>query len=198
MNKKNNTRYKNTEKTIENNFLALLEVKDIRHITIKELCKISKINRSTFYAHYQDIYDLLDQIEEKLSKKLIRKFEENYHVNSDRKPKNYIKIFLEFVGENKIFYKNFVNSQQNFPIKKGFDELLNKFAIPYFHGLGINSEDEIIYRFVFMQAGFTMVLKRWLNDNCKDSPEKITDIILSCVFNEEHRDRFFVSEFKTN
>ena len=181
MNKKNNIRYQNTEIIIENAFLKLLELKNLRHITVRELCANIDINRSTFYAHYQDIYDLLNKIEYRLSRELRESFNEDYYINGETSIINYIKIFLTFASKNKVFYKNFVNSRESFPIKEGFDELLNKFAIPYYKNKGISSEEAIIYHFIFMQAGFTMVLKRWLNDNCKDPIDKIADIILNCI-----------------
>ena len=40
--------------------------KPISRITIKELCEDADINRATFYAHYNDQYDLLKKIEEDL------------------------------------------------------------------------------------------------------------------------------------
>ena len=181
MNTNNNIRYRNTEAAIEKAFLELLEVKGIRQITVQELCNIVKINRSTFYAHYQDIYDLLNKTEDKLNSELNKKFQHLYHNNPNKDFIYYIKIFLEFAAKNKAFYKNFVNSQESFPIKKGFDELMNNLVIPYYKSQGIHSKDEIMYRFVFMQAGFTTVLKHWLNSNCKDSYEKVANIILSCI-----------------
>ena len=42
--------------------LALLEKKEFTYITIRELCAAAGVNRSTFYLHYQDIYDLSEQI----------------------------------------------------------------------------------------------------------------------------------------
>ena len=57
-------RIKYTKKVIKENFLNLLEEKDISNITVKELCMISDINRGTFYRYYIDIYDLLKSIEQ--------------------------------------------------------------------------------------------------------------------------------------
>lgn len=53
-----------TESLIRQAFTALLVEKPIQHITVKELCQRAGINRSTFYAHYVDIYDLLAKLEE--------------------------------------------------------------------------------------------------------------------------------------
>lgn len=38
-------------------FAKLISNKDIKDITIKELCEEADINKSTFYLHYRDIYD---------------------------------------------------------------------------------------------------------------------------------------------
>ncbi|MBO5473038.1 MAG: TetR family transcriptional regulator [Lachnospiraceae bacterium] len=32
-------------------------------ITVKKLCEKAEVNRSTFYAHFTDIYDMLDKME---------------------------------------------------------------------------------------------------------------------------------------
>ena len=43
--------------------MSLLTQKPLRSITVKELCEQAGLNRGTFYAHYADVYDLLEQIE---------------------------------------------------------------------------------------------------------------------------------------
>ena len=57
MNTKNNQRAKNTQNTIEQIFLTLLTQKELPKITVREISKQAGINPSTFYAHYQDVYD---------------------------------------------------------------------------------------------------------------------------------------------
>ena len=52
-----------TKTQIINSFLQLLLEKNFQNITINDITEKSKINRSTFYRHYLDKYDLLDKIE---------------------------------------------------------------------------------------------------------------------------------------
>ena len=54
------TRY--TRQTIKDSFLTLLEEKPFSKITVTEICRISEINRGTFYLHYYDIDDVLDDL----------------------------------------------------------------------------------------------------------------------------------------
>lgn len=57
-------RVKYTKKMVRHSFLQLLEEKPIGKITVKEICENADINRATFYAHYDDVYHLLEKIEE--------------------------------------------------------------------------------------------------------------------------------------
>ncbi|MEG2570144.1 MAG: TetR/AcrR family transcriptional regulator [Clostridia bacterium] len=55
-----------TRMLIRRAFTELLRQKPIQSISIKELCELAGINRGTFYSHYDDIYDLLKQIEDEM------------------------------------------------------------------------------------------------------------------------------------
>ena len=56
---KNESKYFNTAIKMDEALLSLLEKKDFEYITIKEICDIAGVNRSTFYLHYENTYDLL-------------------------------------------------------------------------------------------------------------------------------------------
>ena len=49
----------------------MLRDKPISRITVKELCEMSEMNRATFYHHYHDTYDLLEQIEKELAEEIL-------------------------------------------------------------------------------------------------------------------------------
>ncbi|WP_318766215.1 TetR/AcrR family transcriptional regulator [Lactiplantibacillus carotarum] len=51
-----------TERDIQRAFLALLTAKGFRQLTVADICTTAMISRSTFYAHYLDKYDLLEQM----------------------------------------------------------------------------------------------------------------------------------------
>ena len=59
-------RIEKTEKGIRNAFIELRSRKPLEKITIKELCEHAYINKSTFYSHYKDIYDLSERMEEEV------------------------------------------------------------------------------------------------------------------------------------
>ncbi|MGL4337439.1 MAG: TetR/AcrR family transcriptional regulator, partial [Turicibacter sp.] len=56
-------RIRRTKKILKQSLLELMKIKKVKDITIKDITDQADLNRGTFYLHYQDIYDLLDSIE---------------------------------------------------------------------------------------------------------------------------------------
>ena len=59
-------RIEKTERAIKHAFMELRAQKPLEKIKVKELCDLACINKSTFYAHYQDIYALANAMEDEL------------------------------------------------------------------------------------------------------------------------------------
>ena len=76
MNISNNLRYKSTEEKIEDAFLRLLKRKRYNCIYVQDLCKEAGINRSSFYAHYLDINDLMMKYEDKVAQNVVSLFKD--------------------------------------------------------------------------------------------------------------------------
>ena len=55
-----------TDRAIEQAFMTLREKTPLEKIKIKDLCTLACINKSTFYAHYEDIYALSSGMENKV------------------------------------------------------------------------------------------------------------------------------------
>lgn len=65
----NTARYRNYQKTEEAIIHALTvlykEKRSIHKITVKELCEVANISRSTFYLHYQDLISIFETVGDK-------------------------------------------------------------------------------------------------------------------------------------
>ena len=71
---KNESKYFYTARLMNQALLALLEKQDIDFISITEITKKAGVNRSTFYLHYDNVYELLEETLENLNKEFINSF----------------------------------------------------------------------------------------------------------------------------
>ncbi|MBO5060602.1 MAG: TetR/AcrR family transcriptional regulator C-terminal domain-containing protein [Clostridia bacterium] len=168
MNVKNNKRRRESIEKIEKAFIGLLQEKEIHEITVSDICKIADLNRSTFYANYIDIYDLADKIKEHLESEFQDLFKGKSQNGSGF---NDAITLFRHVSENQLFYKTY--------FKLGYDskhEVLIydiKQAEKYFNNKHIK------YHIEFFRTGFNAIIKMWLADGCRESPEEMAEIITS-------------------
>jgi len=178
MNIKNNLRYKASSEKIETAFLTLILNHKYEDITISQVCKQAEINRSTFYAHYDDINDLVIKIENKFAQGTASIF--NY---GERQTHEAMIEMFTFVKANKHFYKAFLNipyitlAERNTKIEvlKNIGQKLN---IDKSHTIGI------FYRASFFGAGIKEMCRLWLERDCQETPEQMAKLLL-----EEYTDR---------
>lgn len=74
MNIKGNQRYKATELAIRQVVIDMLENRVPAELNVREICQRAGINRSTFYLHFQDVYDMLDKFEADMSSEMVAEF----------------------------------------------------------------------------------------------------------------------------
>ena len=76
--KKIDARVRYTRRVLKDSFLLLLKEKPVNKITVKRVCELAEVNRATFYSHYNDCFDLLENIE----KELLQAFKESLKMNN--------------------------------------------------------------------------------------------------------------------
>ena len=179
MNKKNNRQYQGSAVRMEVALLELMNQFPFEKITVKTICDRAGVNRSTFYAHYTDIYDMIEQMENNLRKELM----EGYPVPGKVKPLSVESFlpFLVFIRNHRDFYRIALKTRREFPIKQGFEPLWNQIIKPLCLKAGIMSEKEMMFYWIGFQAGFTMILKYWVENDCKESAEQLAEIIHNVI-----------------
>ena len=57
-------RARRTATQIKETMFSFLQKKPIHEITVSEICMTCQINRATFYDHYRDVFDLVQDMEQ--------------------------------------------------------------------------------------------------------------------------------------
>lgn len=169
---------------IESSFIQLMEEYRFREITIKMICEESNINRSTFYAYFEDKYALLDGLIDyhiKNIEKLMDENLQNLNEEDDKRPivEKYLKETFQYIFDNKQFFKILltIHPAQNFTQKllsswrKNYLDVLN-------NTISLNYPDYFVSYTIGGQFG---ILYFWLQNDCPESPEIISKIIYNNI-----------------
>lgn len=168
MNIPNNRRRKASRNKIEAAFMELLQHNELNKISVTELCRSAGVNRTTFYANYLDIYDLADAVQKRLEEQVAGLYQEEREQNCDSY--DYLKL-LRHVKENQLFYKSY--------FKLGLD---GRFQLTEYNTqmAAVYYDDQYIeYHIEFFRNGFNAVIKKWLQNGCRETPEEILSVIVS-------------------
>lgn len=124
-----------TKKAIINAFIALRSKKSLEKITIKELCELAMINKSTFYSHYSDIYELSDSLETEVVQSVIQSLDQADQIFEN--PGLFTRqLFLGYLSQDTLIQTLFSDnrsSQLVSKIERGIKELVFKKYPQYRH-----------------------------------------------------------------
>lgn len=165
MNVKNNKRRRESQEKLEKAFVELLQNREIKDITVSDLIKITRLNRSTFYANYLDIFDLADKTRQRLENDFSNLFAD-YDYFSERS--GALKMF-QHIKENQIFYQTY--------FKLCYDD---KHLISIYDPKRAEVEhmdSNIRYHIEFFRNGLNAIIKLWLAGGCKESPEEMAEVL---------------------
>lgn len=114
-----------TRKLIKNTFIEMLsEKREIGKITVSELVARAEISRATFYAHFDDIYGVVEEFENEL----IDNFFTNAKLLTTNDYERFFEEFFAFIRENEENYKMMCRSNDFlFSAKKLSTLAVNKF-----------------------------------------------------------------------
>lgn len=180
MNKKENIGYQKTHQRIKDCLLTLLDEYEMKEITISRLCMEVKINRSTFYAHFMDIYDVLEQIEKELEQELFDVYDQQYERGSDLISSKYVIIMMDHIQKNQKFYRALFSDSSINALDENMKMLYESIFKELFERIGLTERQGMFY-FIYFKAGFLAILRQWLKDDCPETPEELARILTNSM-----------------
>lgn len=188
---KSESKYFSTAVKMDQAFLYLLEKKDFSYITVKEICSVAKVNRSTFYLHYETINDLLNESVEYMNQQFLEymnlnteNFMSKIHTCSKEElflvtPK-YLRPYLSYIKEYKWLFKTATKNANVFGLHYAYNRMFKHVFMPILKRYGIPRQDQE-YMMSFYIHGLMAIISKWLEKDCEDSIESIIAIMQKCV-----------------
>lgn len=179
MNTRNNRRAK---KSVENIIRAVFgimytEKRPLSRITVREVCERAGINRSTFYTHFRDVYDVGKSVEKRMSEMAGETFMNRLQEGNSLRMgfeglfgfiREYKEFYLLYLGE---FYRVRAIEMMIEPHQERLRQVDPK-------ELGCVVEGELEYRQDFFSAGLAAMLYRWLKNDCRETPGQLFEILM--------------------
>ncbi|TRZ39487.1 TetR/AcrR family transcriptional regulator [Niallia circulans] len=177
-----------TKESILTALIELMEEKGFETITVKDITTRANINRGTFYAHYQDKFDLMAKCEEKVMLEISSIAKQNFPTviaslemaSSDVPPFPLTVSLFEYLNENSDIMTALLGPKGDL----SFQTRLKEFMRDTLYGNNpiplIKEENFLVpsqYLFSYMGTALIGVIQQWLNSGRKESPQEMARIL---------------------
>ena len=176
MRQKQDRRVEMTKRLLKKSLIELLKAENIQKISIRTLCLNADINRSTFYKHYNSQYALLRDIEDDLFSE-IEDILSSHSSNTDSDKDAQLAKVLNYIKDN----LDLCQILMLYNIDPEFqDKLMN---IPMIVKRSNPNSDYSLsccnysHTQLFILDGAYNMIKRWIINNCPESPIEIACLI---------------------
>ncbi|SEK58652.1 TetR/AcrR family transcriptional regulator [Paenibacillus sp. OK003] len=177
-----------TKESIRHALVELINEKGFKAITVKDITTRANINRGTFYAHYQDKFDLMTKCEEEIMFDMSKLTKQSYPsviaaLETDPQtliPFSFTVTLFEYLEINSGFMKAVLGPKGDLT----FQTRLKDFMWETLYGNNPNAfvkEENLLvpgqYLASYMGAAIIGIIQRWLEDGTKESPQEMARIL---------------------
>ena len=188
---KNESKYFNTAIKMDEALLELLEKKDFDYITVKEICDVAKVNRSTFYLHYENTYELLRETTQYIldkhfayydveKKKVISQLNNSSKAELIFVTREYLVPYLTFIKDNRRIFKLAIKQFQVMNMNEVYVKMFKYIFEPILLQFGVPLKERS-YVIKFYLTGVFAIVMEWLSNDCNEDLDFIIKVITDCV-----------------
>lgn len=183
-----------TKELIRDALVELIDEKGFEAITVKDITTRAKINRGTFYAHYQDKFDLITKCEEEIMLEMSRIAKQNFpgviaalETNSPTEtPFSVADSIFEYLNENSGFMKAVLGPKGNLSFQTRLKDFMWKTLIGNDPSPLIKEENLLVpgqYLASYVASAHIGVIQKWLDTGRKESPQEMARILSTITVN---------------
>ena len=181
-NNKKDRRIEKTEYVLVNSLAALMHSKNIKDISVKELCEYANVNRGTFYLHYNDIYDMLDTIENTLIIHLENIFLKYDNINAENFPYPVFHDIFQLIDSSSDLILALIGPNGDISFIMKIRELFHHKCLE--NWLSSHTPKIIAnydYFSNFLVYGCVGLIENWIVTGKKETPEEISALVTKLV-----------------
>ncbi|KNY25831.1 TetR/AcrR family transcriptional regulator [Pseudobacteroides cellulosolvens] len=175
-------RVKITKMLLKKSLVELMRENPISKISVKMLCEAADINRSTFYAHYTDQYDLLKQLEQEVISELKKHLSNDAFSKHTEQTAQAMSQILDYIAKNADLFKTLLSENGNSNFHREIMSLAQQKTISDIHNNPSIDESTSKYLQCFAVTGALSIVQKWLQDGITEPTEKMSELISKIIF----------------
>ena len=175
MEKKMDRRVRKTRALLQEKLIQLMNEKDIKDISVKELSDLADINRGTFYLHYNDVFDMLNQLEEALFQEFNAILDHSFEQRTAVSPNTVLLNIFTYIYKNQKLVKvmigphgdlAFINRLKTL-VRERLKDILTEQTKDY-------PQPDFIYAYIV--SGYVGVIETWMAAETPCEPQEVADL----------------------
>jgi len=176
-----------SQRFIRQAFMDLLKEKQPDKITVTDIVNRADINRSTFYAHYTDVRNLMEELQREFVEQSVSLLKNADFLEMLRNPKPFLQKWIEIGFRNRELYTFLGKAAIATSAIEQFKILLveKAMSIPEIPE-DIRKQKNFEIRINFFVGGIINVYQQYLVGNLEATPEEIIDDIAAVITSSAH------------
>ena len=172
-------------------FFECLKTEDFSQLTVGQIAEHARINRSTFYLHYETMADLLSESVSHMNEQFLTHMkkdtdafvtklwdcplDELYLITPE-----YLTPYLDYIEQHKLLFRTATENAAVLGMDKSYERMFRHVFTPILDRYGIPQQDRP-YLMAFYIQGLMAIISEWLKNDCTDSVADVVNVIQRCV-----------------
>lgn len=189
MNPTEDRRVIRTKKAIRHALVSLIEDRGFDALSVKDITTRANINRGTFYLHYRDKFDLLDQTLKEITQDLenisqeITTLSGDEHVNTAMASIS-LKLFKYF-DANAALIKALLSIQGDDSLQDAIKRIMWRNIFELDKGTHIKCDNMLVpkeYLISYIISAHIGLVQEWLAKEIRETPEEMSEMLINLSF----------------
>lgn len=182
--KKVDRRVRKTKRQLRQALTVLLQEKPIKDITVREIADMVDINRGTFYLHYKDVFDMLEQIENDIFEEFNDLIRAHPPAEDQGKPLPLLTdVFTYFAANADMAIALMGPNGDHAFIDKLKDLVKERCFYDWMQVYSSSNSKNFAYFYAFVVYGCIGLFQNWLETGMKETPEEMAALAEQMILN---------------
>lgn len=180
--KKEDRRVRLTKRAIRESLVELMQERPISKISVKMICEAADINRSTFYAHYTDQYDLLKKTQQEVMEGFSQQILGLTLAGQAEETVPLLLQILEYARSNAALFRVLLSESGDASFQSGLVYIAQQKTLQEIREDKRLDKKTAAYLEAFAISGYVSIIRKWLDDGCTDEPEPLARLMTKLLF----------------